>query len=88
MLVNGGTPVEITALSRADVLHIKTHYTEETADDAEVFLVARGVGVSEDEAKAWLASTPLAEAGKVVDAIVELSGLGTSDPNSSTSGPS
>ena len=45
-------------------------------------LVAKGVGISVDEARSWLAATPLLEAGKVVDAIVALSGLaGTPDPN-------
>lgn len=70
-----GQPVEVRALSRSEALHVNTGFTKETADQAEVYILARGAGISEDEAREWLGQNEVAEAGKLVDKILALTGL-------------
>jgi hypothetical protein len=84
-IVVGGGTVKITSLTRADALYVKSHFDDGTADAAEAFIVAKGVGVTEEEAAAWIASTPVKDAGLVIDGIIYLSGLaepgdGRADP--------
>lgn len=70
-----GQPVELRGLSRAEALKLKTHYSVETADDAEVFVVMCGTGASKQEATDFLANNDVNTAGLVIDKIIELSGI-------------
>lgn len=82
-----GTNVDVRGLSRSEALKLSTNFTAATAEDAEIFIVVCGTGVSEDEAREWLGSTDATTAGIVIDKIVELSGLsdtGKPDPKSNT----
>lgn len=72
-----GTPVEVRGLSRTEALKLSTQFTAATADEAEVFVVQHGTGVTEDEAREWLGSTDVDTAGLIIDKIVELSGITT-----------
>ena len=74
MVEVNGEPVTFHALSRSQALKITTQYRGR-ADDAEVFILACGMGIPEDEARAWLDTTDMTEAGKLVDGIVILTGL-------------
>jgi hypothetical protein len=69
-----GESVEFHALSRTDALKVSTQFADR-ADEAEVFMLSRATGVSEDEARAWLGTTDLTEAGKLINGIIFLSGL-------------
>jgi hypothetical protein len=71
-----GATVDIKALSRAAALKVTTGYRDPPRpDEAENFIVAMGCGVTEAEAAKWRAATDPAVAGKVIDAILELSSL-------------
>lgn len=70
----GGEPVEVRGLSRAEAMRLP-HFRDDP-DAAETFLLARGVGISEDEALAWRNESPVDAVGVLVDAIIDLSGLG------------
>lgn len=80
-----GTPVTYRSLSRAEALRMATDYRADP-EGAQVFLLARGAGVTEDEARAWLDSTDPATAGKLVDAIIILTGLATPDQVAAANG--
>lgn len=81
-----GTKVEVRGLSRAEVLRLQTLSKDQ--DAAEVFLLAQGAGVSEDEAKAWHGATPVETVGAVLDRICELSGItGEGASKSDSEGP-
>lgn len=83
----GGTPVQFRSLSRTEAMKVTTQFRD-NPDGAEVFILACGVGVSEDEAAAWRNATDPTEAGKVIDGILVLSGLaeGQGDPKAPTKG--
>lgn len=68
-----GVDVPVRGLSRSESLHITQMNGD--IDAAETYLLARGAGVSEEDAKAWRDSAPADAVGAVVDRIVELSGL-------------
>lgn len=70
-----GTTITVRRLSRSEALKLSTQFTKDTADRAEAFMVACGVGVSEAEAAEWLGSVDVDTAGIVIDKIAELSGL-------------
>lgn len=69
-----GQAIEIKSLSRSDALKLTTQFRER-ADDAEIFVLARGVGVTEEQAKEWRDETDPITAGKVIDAILILTGI-------------
>jgi hypothetical protein len=78
-----GEKVEVRGLSRAEAFKL-TQAFPGNPDAAEAFLIACGAGVTEDEARAWREATDPTSVGKVVDRIVELSGLasaGGKDPS-------
>lgn len=77
-----GQPVEVRGLSRSEALHLSTRFTQDTADEAEVYILTCGTGVSADEARAFLSQTDATTAGLLIDKIIELSGItaGDADP--------
>lgn len=70
----GGVDVEFRSLSRSEALKVTTDF-EDRADAAEIFILSRGVGITEEAAAKWRDETDPEEAGKVIDGIVILSGL-------------
>lgn len=72
----GGMTVTFRSLSRSEALKFTTEFRGK-ADEAETYLLACGMGISLEEAQQWRETTPPAEAGKVIDGIVYLSGLAT-----------
>lgn len=74
-----GKTIEFRSLSRTETLKLTTQFKED-ADGAEIFLLMCGVGVTEDEAKSWRDETDPFSAGKLIDGIIILSGLGTNNP--------
>lgn len=78
----GGTPVEFRSLSRAEALKVTSEYKHDGgADEAEIFVLSRGTGVTEAEAKRWRDETDPIEAGKVIDGILILSGIAELGPD-------
>ena len=67
----GDDKVEIRGLSRAETLRLSGL----EIDDADNLVLSIGAGVSEDEARAWRNTTSNEVVRKLVDRIVELSGL-------------
>lgn len=64
--------VKVRGLSRSETLILFTLPTEE---DREAYGLSVVVEISIDDAKAWMADTPTAVVGEVLDKILELSGL-------------
>ena len=87
----GGVPVRFRSLSRREAMRLVTEFAGDP-DAAETFVVACATGVTSEEAEAWREATDPAEAGKLVDGIILLTGLASDaegrDPNSSASAPS
>lgn len=69
----GGQTVTFQALSRAAAVGLKVF--EDHPQDAEPYIVAKGCGISEDEAREWLEATPFEDGSTLIEAIVLLSGL-------------
>jgi hypothetical protein len=74
----GGTDVVIRSLSRSAVVSLAQFGRDTTA--AEVFIVSKGTGGTEDEARAWLDSTDAETAGILLKAIAALSGIASGEP--------
>lgn len=72
----GGQTVDFRALTRAEALKVGTAYKDDP-DSAESFILACGVDCTIEEARTWRNSTPMSEAGKLIDGIIVLSGLAT-----------
>jgi hypothetical protein len=68
-----GNEVPIRSLSRPEGIRLQTFQGHE--DDAEAYIVAASTGVTDDEARAWLAAVSIETGGRMVDAILQLSGL-------------
>lgn len=80
----GGVPVEFRSLSRTEALYVTSEFKGEAgsgkdADAAEIYVLSRGTGVTEEEAKRWRDETDPVEAGKVIDGILILSGIAELD---------
>jgi len=73
----GGADVPIRSLSRSEVVGL-TKYGDDTTS-AEVFMVAKSCGLSEDEARAWLDATDAATAGELLKAIARISGIASGE---------
>lgn len=71
--INGQT-VTFRSLSRAEAMRVSTQFRD-NPDGAETFIIACGVGVTEEEAAKWRAEIDPITAGKLVDAIIILTGL-------------
>jgi len=69
----GGERVEFHSLSRSQAL--KLHDYKGREDEAEDFMLACALDIEAEEAHAWRDSTDTETAGKLIDAIIELSGL-------------
>lgn len=69
----GGHAVAITSLSRADV--IKLGGLGDDPDKAEILVIARGTGVTEDEAAKWRGEVDADTASVLLDAIAVISGI-------------
>lgn len=77
-----GQDIEVRGLSRAEAVKLSTGYDQDTIDDAEIFVLVCGTGVSEDEAREFRDNTDTVTAGLVIDKIIELSGInGVQAPN-------
>jgi hypothetical protein len=74
----GGYVIKFRSLSRAEALKVTTEF-KDNVDGAEIFILACGTGVSEEDAKAWRDTTDPITAGKVVDGIIMLTGLASTD---------
>lgn len=70
----GDAEVEVRSLSRIEARAFFKRYAEDS-DASEDFLLSCGVGVSEEEACAWRASTPSDVVDALITAILELSAL-------------
>jgi hypothetical protein len=89
-----GTEVPIRSLTRAEALELR-HIAEEADGDAdrlgEVLLIAKGTGVSAEEAEVWWDMSDASDVQALVAGIARLSRLGDwdgKDPNSRPSAPS
>ncbi len=83
-LTIAGVEVEYRSLSRAEAIRLQDFRSR--PDDAERWILACGTGVTEDGAEAFRAGNTLAEAGRLIDAILELSGLTKLDEESESDG--
>ena len=68
-----GAPVEIRSLSRSEAVALHRYVGDE--DGGEIFLIAKGTGCTEEEARVFRETTDVEEAGVLIDGIVVLSGL-------------
>lgn len=68
-----GVTLSIRGLSRAEA--IQTRSFGDDVIQIEVFCIASAAGTTEDEARAWHATTSQAEVEALVNAIIKLSGL-------------
>ena len=69
----GGTDVAIRSLSRDEVVSL-ARFGDDTGS-AEVFMLARACGITEDEAREWRTTVNAKTAGTLLGAIGRLSGL-------------
>lgn len=79
-----GVDIVVRGLSRAEATRIAQFNGDVGA--AETFVLACGVGISEEDANAWRDATPPDVAGLVVDRIIELSGLADTPEGATKSG--
>lgn len=79
-----GTDIPIRALSRSEVIRLQSF--EGNEDGAEPFVIAAGTGCTEEEARAFLASTDLVTGGDLLVAIFRLTGLAAADPQKGSTG--
>lgn len=81
-LVLGGDEVEVRGLLRNELVAMLAPINEEGADPDEarercdVLAVAMGCGATEAEAAEWMASAPAGHVVRVIEAVMELSGMG------------
>jgi hypothetical protein len=68
-----GMSVPYHSLSRSQALKVHSFVGRE--DEAETYILSCGVDVSLEEAQAWRESVDVATAGKLIDAIIIISGL-------------
>jgi hypothetical protein len=69
----GGADVAIRSLSRTEVVSL-AKFGDDTSS-AEIFMLARATGVTEDEAREWLDKVSAETAGDLLGAIGRISGL-------------
>ena len=68
-----GVEVAIRSLSRTEAIRMQSFVGHE--DEAETHVLSCATGVTEDEAREWLASVDLETGGELIEAILRLSGL-------------
>ncbi len=84
-----GTEVRFRSLSRSEALELKELRGDLAA--AEVLIISKATGSTEEEAQTFREGTPTMEAGKLIDAILVFSGLAEeedTDPKADTNEPS
>ena len=69
----GGEWVEYRALSAAEAIALGN--LNGRSGDAGTVILSHALGISEEEAQAWLDATPIEPATELLTAIIELSGL-------------
>jgi hypothetical protein len=69
----GGTDVPIRSLSRTEVVSLSAFGTD--TNTAEIFMLSRSCGITEDEARVWLTEVNAETAGTLLGAIGRMSGL-------------
>ncbi len=80
-----GTDVPIRALSRSEVLKVRSF--EGNEDQAEPYVIACATGVSVEEATDWLSSIDLVTGGELIEAVFRLTGLLDPQAGSTGEGP-
>lgn len=75
----GGTPVTFRSLSRAEVVALAGMGDDK--DAAEVFILSRACGITEDEARDWRTKTDAPTVDELLKPIAVLSGLRASQGN-------
>lgn len=70
----GDDTVVVRSLSRSEAVRLTNDFAGDP-DRAEDFVLACGVGVSQDEARAWREAAPVDDGGALVEAILQVSGL-------------
>ena len=80
----GDDKVEVRGLSRSEAVQLQGFGGD--LDAMETYILSRGAGVSEAEAKEWRDSSRPDAVGVVVDRIIELSAL-DGDQGKASSGP-
>lgn len=80
-LTLGGEKVEVRGLLRRELTEALAPVGEAPDDEAarertDVLTVALGVGVTEAEAAAWMADAPGGHVVQIIQAVMELSGMG------------
>lgn len=80
-LTLGGEPVEVRGLLRRELAEMLAPVAEGSEDPAarercDALAIAFGLGVTEEEAAEWMAEAPGGYVIKVIEAVMELSGMG------------
>ena len=81
-----GTDVPIRSLSRTEFVHLQSFDGNE--DEAEPYIVACATGITVDDARAWLATADFVTGGKIIEAILRLTGASNPQAGSTGEGPS
>ena len=85
----GGTTVQIRSLTRAEALEVRALAGQPDADRlGEVYLIAKGTGVSPEDAEAWWESSDPIAVQKLVEDIAVVSRLQGKDGKAPNSPPS
>lgn len=77
MVVIGDQQVQYHALTRAQALHINK--LKDDPDESEAYIIASGTNSSIDEAREWRQQTSMIDVGRLMNAIIILSGLATEE---------
>lgn len=80
-----GTEVPIRALSRTEVVRLRTFEGNEV--EAEPFVVACATGETDEAARVWLGSVDVETGGELIDAVLRLTGLLDPQKGSTGEGP-
>lgn len=70
-----GQRLEVRGLSRKEALAIQPHYVDEDLNAIDALWLQYGTGATAEQADEWRSNTPAWVVEKVVNRIIELSGL-------------
>lgn len=82
----GDGVVAFRGMSRGEVIRMRTEYRG-NPDGAENFIIATATGIPLEDVAAWRDSTPPDDAGKLIDAILILTGLAEPPEDEDEDGP-